>query len=277
MKIRFWGTRGTRPTPGPKTLRYGGNTSCVEVRAQGGGLVIIDSGTGIAELGSALLAEGVTEVTILVTHTHWDHIQGFPFFAPAFETEVKITIIGPRGSVRPLEAAFVDQMDAPYFPLRLEQLAAELHFVEVDSQQTFEVAGIMVTPHLLHHPITTYGYRLDHSDRTFVFATDNEIEPGADHSDLTRWSTGADLLVHDAQYGSEEYRDHVGWGHSSFEAALEVASAAGAARLGFFHHDPQHSDADVETLMESALRACPKKGARCGAAFLAAEAQEIEI
>ncbi|MGH7863242.1 MAG: MBL fold metallo-hydrolase [Candidatus Dormibacteraceae bacterium] len=277
MKIRFWGTRGTRPTPGPKTLRYGGNTSCVEVRAQGGGLVIMDSGTGIAELGSLLLAEGVTEVTILVTHTHWDHIQGFPFFAPAFEAEAKITIVGPRGSVRPLEAAFVDQMDAPYFPLRLEQLAAELHFVEVDSQQTFEVAGMMVTPHPLHHPITTYGYRLDYADRTFVFATDNEVEPGADHSDLTRWCAGADLLVHDAQYGSEEYRDHVGWGHSSFEAALEVASAAGAARLGFFHHDPQHSDADVETLMESALRVCPKKGARCGAAFLAAEAQEIEI
>ena len=285
MRVRFWGTRGTRPTPGPRTLRYGGNTTCVEVRSRTGQLLVIDSGSGIAELGYRLAREGPTEATILITHTHWDHIQGFPFFGPAFLPESKLTLVGPAGSIKSLKAAFADQMDPAYYPIRLDDMPAALDFVERAPGETFEVGDLRVTPHELNHPIVTFGYRVDEADRSFVFATDNELTRNGDgghlgelaRGALVEWAREPNLLVHDAQYSREEYATHVGWGHSTYEDTLALAEDVAAEQLAFFHHDPMHSDADVDALVEEALGEHHQRGGRRLVAFPAAEDQELEV
>ena len=288
MNIKFWGTRGTRPTPGRRTLRYGGNTTCVEVRSASGKLLIIDSGSGIAELGSVLSPAGALETTLLVTHTHWDHIQGFPFFAPAYVPGTKLTVVGPAGSIKSLQAAFSDQMDPAYFPLRLDEVPAELEFIEKSAGETFEVAGMQVTPYELNHPIVTLGYRIEDDGAVFVFATDNELVAfdgqGAEgelqrlaRQSMVEWCRDADLLAHDAQFSIEEYQTHVGWGHSTFDEALMLAQDAGARQLAFVHHDPSHSDADVDALVEQALGNHRQSGGRELVAFPAAEEQEIIV
>ena len=282
MRIRFWGTRGTRPTPGRRTLRYGGNTTCVEVRDKDDNLIIIDSGSGIAELGSSIAGqdgEGL-QAHLLITHTHLDHIQGFPFFSPAFVPNTHLTIVGPAGSAKSLQAAFADQMDPAYFPVRLDHMPADMEFIERNPGETFEVGGLKITPHLLMHPIPTFGYRIDEDGKSFAFATDNEIalfaqEQNGSLRDLVRWCDGVDLLVHDAQYSREEYKTHAGFGHSTFDEALSLASKAEAGQLAFFHHDPAHSDTDVDALIEEAIGNHRQAGKGPVRSFPAAEEQEL--
>jgi phosphoribosyl 1,2-cyclic phosphodiesterase len=279
LKVRFWGTRGTRPTPGPRTLRYGGNTTCVEVRDSRDRLLIIDSGSGIAELGATLSGNGPLELFLLITHTHWDHIQGFPFFGPNFVPGTRITVVGPAGSIKSLQGAFADQMDPAYFPLRLDQVPADLEFVEVPSGETFTVGDMRVTPHEMNHPIVTLGYRIEESGSSFVFATDNELcltTPDACAS-LSEWCQGADLLAHDAQYSAEEYPGHEGWGHSTYDEALSLAEGAGVHRLAFVHHDPLHSDADIDALVEDAMGRHQASGSRRTMVFAAAEEQLVSL
>jgi phosphoribosyl 1,2-cyclic phosphodiesterase len=177
VKVRFWGTRGTRPTPGSRTLRYGGNTPCVEVRTANGDVLIIDSGSGIAELG-AKLASSALDAHLLITHTHWDHIQGFPFFAPNFVRGSRLTVVGPTGSSTSLQEAFTDQMRPAYFPMTLGDMPAAVEFFEATADLEFEICGLAVTPKSLDHPIPTFGYRFEEDGKKFVFATDNEIRPG---------------------------------------------------------------------------------------------------
>jgi phosphoribosyl 1,2-cyclic phosphodiesterase len=291
VRVRFWGTRGTRPTPGKRTLRYGGNTTCVEVRSSKDELLILDSGSGIAELGARLAANGPLRAHLLITHTHWDHIQGFPFFTPAFHPDTHLKVVGPAGSIKPLQAAFADQMDPAYFPLRLDEIPANVEFIERRADESFEVAGMKVTPHPLHHPIPTFGYRIDEDGTSFVFATDNELAmSGRDElgsadamlselviEQLVEWCDSADLLVHDAQYSVDEYRTRVGWGHSTFEEALVLAERARVQQLAFFHHEPLHSDADIDALVEEALGAHRQRGGAELIAFPAAEDQEIVL
>lgn len=290
MKITFWGTRGTRPTPGRRTLRYGGNTTCLELRSQAGDLVILDSGSGIAELGMALANGSAMNAPILITHTHWDHIQGFPFFGPAFQTGTKIQIVGPRGSIKSLQAAFEDQMDPAYFPTRLDQVPAELEFVERSPGETFQAGGMTVTPYQLNHPIVTFGYRIEEEGRRFVFATDNELgfelaEAGTgaaaatatDRAAMVEWCRDADLLVHDAQYSAEEYRSKIGWGHSSIEDVLTLADEAGVKQLALFHHDPGHTDDDIDALVEAALGGHRRRLGTDVTAFPAAEDTQIAL
>ena len=282
MRIKFWGTRGTRPTPGRKTLRYGGNTTCLEVRDKDNNLIIIDSGSGIAELGSGLNQSEPLQAHLLITHTHLDHIQGFPFFLPAFVPGTHLTIVGPAGSAKSLQAAFADQMDPAYFPVRLDHMPAEMEFIERNPGETFEVGGLRITPHLLMHPIPTFGYRIDEGDTRFAFATDNEIALFANNEngtlkDLANWCQDADLLVHDAQYSTEEYKTHAGFGHSTYEEALALAEQAGAKQLAFFHHDPVHSDTDIDGLIEEALGNHRAAGGANVDAFPAAEDQEIAL
>ncbi|HKC18398.1 MAG TPA: MBL fold metallo-hydrolase, partial [Candidatus Dormibacteraeota bacterium] len=211
MRIKFWGTRGTRPTPGRRTLRYGGNTTCVEVRDKENNLLIIDSGSGIAELGGACSPTEPLQAHLLITHTHLDHIQGFPFFLPAFVPGTTLTIVGPAGSAKSLQAAFADQTDPAYFPVRLSHMPAEMEFIERNPGETFEVGALRITPHLLMHPIPTFGYRIDEGSSRFAFATDNELALFANSTngtlkDLANWCRDSDLLVHDAQYSAEEYK-----------------------------------------------------------------------
>ena len=298
MRVKFWGTRGTRPTPGRDTLRFGGNTACVEVRTSTDELIIIDSGSGICELGNELT--GPVHAHLLISHTHWDHIQGFPFFGPNFTPGSRLTVIGPKGSMKSLQSAFADQMDPVYFPLSMDQMPVELEFKEMAPGETFEAAGVKVTTHTMHHPIATFGYRLEEDGRTFVFATDQEPWSDADELDekvralkdegrpaaeiealwprqYIEWCRGADLLVHDAQYSAEEYRTHVGWGHSSFDYALLVARQAQARQLAFYHHDPMHSDHQIEAMVEEALGSESHRKHRGLIAFPAAEGQEIVL
>jgi phosphoribosyl 1,2-cyclic phosphodiesterase len=277
VRIRFWGTRGTRPTPGRHTLRYGGNTTCIEVRGSREQLLILDSGSGIAELGVSLAEDRATDLHVLVSHTHWDHIQGFPFFGPAFVPGTRMRVIGPAGSIKSLQAAFADQMDPAYFPLRLDQVPADLEFVEVVAGQPFEVAGMTITPHELNHPIVTLGYRIEEAGRSFVFATDNELQPANGFNAMVEWCGGADLLVHDAQYSQAEYETRTGWGHSTFEDSLTLAEEADVGQLAFFHHDPQHSDDQIDALIDEALGGHQPRGGGGVLAFPAAEEHEITL
>jgi len=240
LRIKFWGTRGTRPTPGRKTLRYGGNTTCVEVRDKENNLIIIDSGSGIAELGNEFSATDPLQAHLLITHTHLDHIQGFPFFLPAFVPGTHLTIVGPAGSAKSLQAAFADQMDPAYFPIRLSHMPAEMEFIERNPGETFEVGALRITPHLLMHPIPTFGYRIDEGATSFVYATDNEIsmfaqEQNGTLKELAEWCRDADLLVHDAQYSRDEYKTKAGFGHSTFEEALSLAEQANVHPVSYTH------------------------------------------
>ena len=276
MRVRFWGTRGTRPTPGPRTLRYGGNTPCVEVRTASGDLIVIDSGSGIAELG-ARLGDRPLNAHILITHTHWDHIQGFPFFRPAFVAGTTLRVLGPGGAMKSIQEALADQMAPAYFPLRLDEMPAELSFVERPAGRPFEIGGARIIPHLLNHPVPTFGYRVEEGGRAFVFATDKEVsDQGVTHAALARWCEGADLLVHDAQYSPDEYATRAGWGHATFDYALRVAKDARARRLAFYHHDPEHSDDQVEALAAEAVERGVGGGSSPGC-FVAAEDQEVEV
>jgi phosphoribosyl 1,2-cyclic phosphodiesterase len=276
VKVRFWGTRGTRPTPGKSTLRYGGNTACVEVRTGDDKLIILDSGSGIAELGNSL--RGPVDAYLLISHTHWDHIQGFPFFAPNFVPGSRLTVIGPRGSMKSLQSAFADQMDPVYFPLTMDQMPVELNFKEMLPGRAFEAAGARITPHVLRHPINTFGYRIEDNGSCFVFATDHEpFEDSRQQAGYIDWCREADLLVHDAQYSSEEYRQRAGWGHSTFDYALLVARDAGAKQLAFFHHEPLHADHQIDAMVEEALGSEQHLRHRGLIAFPAAEGQEIVL
>jgi len=282
MRIKFWGTRGTRPTPGRRTLRYGGNTTCIEVRDNHDNLVIIDSGSGIAELGSTFNPGEPVQAHLLITHTHLDHIQGFPYFMPAFVPGTHLTIVGPGGSAKSLQAAFADQMDPAYFPVRLSHMPAEMEFIERNPGETFQVGEMQITPHLLMHPIPTFGYRIDEGSSRFTFATDNEFAMFGQQKNgalqaLTAWCRNSGLLVHDAQYSSDEYRNHVGFGHSTYEDSLSLAELAEVNELAFFHHDPTHSDRDVDLLIQQAHANHRNAGGSEVNAFPASEEQEITL
>jgi phosphoribosyl 1,2-cyclic phosphodiesterase len=209
-----------------------------------------------------------------------DHIQGFPFFSPAFLPNTHLTIVGPAGSAKSLQAAFADQMDPAYFPVRLDHMPADMEFIERNPGETFEVGGLRITPHLLMHPIPTFGYRIDEGDTSFAFATDNEIalfaqEQNGSLSELVRWCRGADLLAHDSQYSREEYKTHAGFGHSTFDDALSLAEKAEVKQLAFFHHDPSHSDTEVDALIEEAIGNHQQAGGKRVRSFPAAEEQEV--
>lgn len=268
MRVRFWGTRGSIAKAGPSTVRYGGNTSCVEVRSAGGTLIVLDCGTGAHGLGHLLSNQGPIQQHghILVSHTHWDHIQGFPFFAPFADADNEWHVHGPRGIGSSVREALAGQMQSIYFPVSLEQLAATLHYNDL-VEGSFELGDVKVTAQFLNHPALTLGYRIEADGATLVYATDHE--PHAcdlavarpDHSVChreddahARFLAGADLLIHDAQYTAEEYPARVGWGHSTVEYAVDTAAAVGVRAIALYHHDPMRDDGSVDALVRSARR-----------------------
>ncbi|MBI4499055.1 MAG: diguanylate cyclase [Chloroflexi bacterium] len=285
MYVRFWGTRGSIPTPGPSTARYGGNTSCVEVIADDGTHIILDCGTGARELGLHLLSSGVRPLRLhlFIGHTHWDHIQGFPFFIPAFLPDVEMNIYGAAGFQRSLEDAMAGQMQYTYFPVKLHDLRSRLHFTELE-EGFFRVGEVLVETQYINHTAPTMAYRISSGGATVVYVTDHEpfwvpTGPTLHHPGDQRhiaFLHGADLVIHDAQYTQEEYSSKLGWGHSTIEYATDVALAAGVARLALFHHDPAHADAMLERL-EQGARA--RVAARDGAldVFAAAEGLELDV
>jgi phosphoribosyl 1,2-cyclic phosphodiesterase/CRP-like cAMP-binding protein/CheY-like chemotaxis protein len=288
MRVHFWGTRGSVPTPGPATIRFGGNTSCVEVVAADGTCVVLDCGTGARELGLALLAAGPPPIHILLTHTHWDHIQGFPFFAPAYLPGAIINMYATHGLESTLEEALSGQMQHTYFPVRLSELRAQIAVHEV-GEGTFRVGGITIHTQYLNHTAPCLGYRLEAGGVSLVYATDHEpfwwegpktapaerlLHPG-DRRHI-EWLAGADLVIHDGQFTDAEYPAKRSWGHSSVEYATDLAILAGVKRLVLFHHDPTRMDQMVARIAQRMLRRARKQGSNLDV-IAAAEGLDIEL
>lgn len=255
MKVTFWGVRGSIPSPGPDTVEFGGNTSCVEVRA-GDALIIFDGGTGLRALGKKLVREMPITAHIFFSHVHWDHIQGFPFFDPAFVPGNSIYLYGGNNVSRTLEETLAGQMDHPSFPVHLSEMGAKMTFADLFEGQSVHLdAGdgteVVVTTARGNHPNGVWAFRVDHKDASVMYATDTEHYAIVDPK-LARLAKGVDVLIYDAQYTPEEYAGtagrggpKLGWGHSTFAAAADLAKAADVKKLLLFHHDPMQSDAAV--------------------------------
>jgi CheY-like chemotaxis protein len=267
MKVRFWGTRGSIATPGPSTNHFGGNTSCVDVTTANGDLLIFDCGTGAHPLAGELMAQGKKAINanILLGHTHWDHIQGFPFFTPAFVKGNSISIYGPEGGRGSLHDMLAGQMEYSYFPIALDQLPAAITYHEL-TEGIYAIGGARVVTQFLNHPAMTVGYRVEADGAAIVYLVDHEpfsdelwrtgAEPGRVESILhdgdrrhAKFMAGADLVIHDAQYTPTEYASKKTWGHSAYDYVVQIAAAAGVRRVALTHHDPSHNDdfvADIE-------------------------------
>jgi phosphoribosyl 1,2-cyclic phosphodiesterase len=265
LTVRFWGVRGSVPSPGPRTSAVGGNTSCVEVRC-GDELIILDAGTGLRGLGDRLVAGGRPVVgSVLFSHVHWDHIQGFPFFSPLFRPGTELTLVG-RPDDGSLEGAMRRQMTCPSFPVALDAVPALLSYREIEPGRPFAVGSAVVRAARLHHPNGVMAYRIEHGGRSVVFATDTEHYADRIDSDLVSLAEGADVLIYDAQYTPEEYAgviggSRVGWGHSTWVEGVRLARAAGVGSLVLFHHDPTHDDAAVDAIERAARSMLPGSAA----------------
>ena len=289
MEITFWGTRGSIAKPGSDTVRYGGNTSCVALRSDAGTLVVVDCGTGAHGLGQQLIedADGApVDGHILVSHTHWDHIQGLPFFAPLFQQGCQWGISGPSGLGGSLSEILAGQMEYTYFPVAIDQLAASVVHQDL-IEGAFDIDDIHIDTRFLNHPALTLGYRLEVDGAVVVYASDHEphdhdLSAGGDisrnrHDDAhAAWLAGADLLIHDAQYLASEFGDHVGWGHSTVEYVIDVARRADVARVALYHHDPKRTDDQVDALVEVARAHAALTGYR-GEVFAAAEGTTLSL
>jgi CheY-like chemotaxis protein/phosphoribosyl 1,2-cyclic phosphodiesterase len=288
MRIRFWGTRGSLPKPGPTTLRYGGNTSCVEVRTDDGTLIVFDCGTGSHDLGQALLAsDQPVRGHLLISHTHWDHIQGFPFFRPLFAPDNEWDIYAPGGMGQALESTLAGQMEYTYFPVALNQLGATIRYHDL-TEGTFEIGPVRVTTQYLNHPALALAYRLEVGGATLVYATDHEPHEGCPESERGRggvgpvhsedrrhveFLAGADLVIHDSQYTDLEYPAKKGWGHTTVEWSVAYALAAGVKRLVLFHHDPLRSD----DALDRVLATCQTRAGASLDVIAAAEGQTLDL
>lgn len=258
MTVTLWGTRGSLSSPGSDTLRYGGNTSCVEVRAAEGTLLVLDAGTGIRRLGER--AGPLARVDLLLTHLHMDHLQGLGFFDPLYVPGLPVDIWGPPSATRDLRARLGLYLSPPLFPVHMRDLPSRLTLHDVPLRR-FEIGPFAVTAALVVHPGPTVGYRIECDRAVVAYIPDHEPALGARHfPEEPEWTSGydlargADLLLHDAQYGDAEYAAHVGWGHSSVSHALAFAAFVGAKRLIPFHHDPSHNDEEIDQLLRDALR-----------------------
>ncbi len=254
MTVRLWGVRGSTPTPQIENLSIGGNTPCITVRSRSNDCVIFDAGTGIRKLGANLIQESAGQpisVSVFLTHFHWDHIQGVPFFAPLYGERNSIRFFTALNG-RPLRETLEGQMVQPYFPVNLGQVAAAREFENLNFDDEAKVSGLVVKPFPLNHPQGAAGYRIEADGAAVVYATDYEHGDKEMDRILLEHCQGADILICDSQYTPEEYATHRGWGHSTWENAVYVAHDAGVKQLILFHHDPLHDDATMMRIAEDA-------------------------
>src|ERR1700720_2017994 len=293
-RLKFWGVRGSIPVPGTSTLRYGGNTTCVELRADGE-IIVLDAGTGIRALGLALEEEFGSQpinLSLLITHVHWDHIQGFPFFVPSYNDKNQITIFGYNGADSGLREILKGQMATPFFPVALYDLPGKIEF-GLPETMDFKHGKVRVRPRMMNHPGVCVGYRIFTSKGSIAYLPDHEpyeasklhsakshlLSPEQtqkrareDRAELVKFLQGSDVLILDTQYTDEEYQAHVGWGHGSLSTAISLALDAAVRKLILFHHDPTHDDQMIDRMVETARKLAAKReghleveGAREGA------------
>lgn len=256
MTIRFHGVRGSTPVPASGMMKYGGNTACVEVRTDKGTVIILDAGTGIRNLGHELNKEFKKKpigAYVLLSHTHWDHIQGFPFFLPIFDKKNRFHIYGKSRYAKSLEEIMSGQMEHKYFPVSLNEIGARMEFTKVEDG-TFTIGTARVTAAEHTHPGGAYGYRIEADGAVLVYSTDTEHTDGIIDERVVSLARGADVLIHDSQYDDTDIASHAGWGHSSYRQSCAVAKAAAVKKLVLFHYDPQYDDKKVAAITVKAKK-----------------------
>ena len=263
MRARIWGCRGSLAAPGADTVRYGGNTSCVEVRLASGHALVLDAGTGMRPLGVKMQPDLPSQLHILLTHLHLDHLQGLGFFRPLFAPNLEIQIWGPTSPVQGLQERIARYMSPPLFPVHLDDIPSHISFRDAPEIEV-TIGSATIRAAKVTHQGPTVGYRIEENGHVFVYLPDHEPSIGNDLHDLSAdWMSGydiahgADVLLHDAQYHDHEYGAHVGWGHSSITDTMEFATKAAVQRVVLFHHDPYHNDQDLETLLGEARAQWP--------------------
>jgi phosphoribosyl 1,2-cyclic phosphodiesterase len=257
MIIRCWGARGSTSVSGEEYLRYGGNTTCIEIRTRDDEIIIIDAGSGIRKLGNKLLQENRYKYSILLTHAHWDHVMGFPFFKPIYVEGTRIDVFGFPFAQDSVKQMILPTMVHPNFPVHFEDVTAEISFHRT-FRDRFSISSMLITPIVLSHPNGGTGYKFTEDGKCFVFLTDNELtfkHPGGlDYRDYLEFSAGADLLIHDTEYVEEEYERTKGWGHSVYKDALRLALEAKVGKFGLFHHNQDRTDIDLDAIVQDCQR-----------------------
>jgi phosphoribosyl 1,2-cyclic phosphodiesterase len=282
VKVKIWGARGSIPAPGPETTRYGGNTSCVQLTLSDGSVLVLDAGTGIRNLGTALRLTG-QPLHILLTHLHLDHIQGLMFFAPAFRPECEIVVWGPASPEGSLQDRIARYISAPLTPIEVRELPCQVSFREAETTE-WQIGPARIHAASVSHRGPTLGYRVEADGSSVCYIPDHEPGLGASLAELDEeWISGFDLtrestlLIHDSQYTDDEYPEHLGWGHSPLSDALVLGKRSGAERLLLFHHDPLHSDDFLDALSGEATARWQDLGGRADRVELATERRELEL
>ncbi|MDO8249022.1 MAG: MBL fold metallo-hydrolase [Rhodoferax sp.] len=278
MKVRFWGVRGSIASPGPNTVRYGGNTTCIEIRTDNNELIIIDAGTGIFPLSQSLLAELPVTANVLISHSHWDHIQGLPFFIPNF---IPGNFLRLHGAFDPVSGKGVEhimsvQLQYSYFPVREAEMKARIEYVTLAPEQSIQIGSATVTPYLMNHPVIDFGYRIEANGKSVFFTGDHEpptniYEPGEDGyaeyqtfvdekaDNIRQAMRGVDVLIADCSYTEQEYPAKKGWGHGTFNSSIQYAKDAGAKVLFCTHHEPTRSDDALDEVFRQVLADNPRQ------------------
>jgi phosphoribosyl 1,2-cyclic phosphodiesterase len=279
MKIRIWGARGSIPVSGMEYIKYGGDTTCVEIRTKDDEIIIIDAGSGIRRLGNSLLTQQRYRYNLIFTHAHWDHLMGFPFFKPNYFSQTQIDLFGCPFAQNSIKEFLKESMSPPHFPVKFSDLKATLSY-HGTCTGTFTIGSMQVVPILLSHPNQGIGYKFIEDGRSFVFLTDNELSfkhpGGLEFQDYAKFSRDVDLLIHDAEYTEKDYVKTKGWGHSVYQDAFRLASEARVKRFGMFHHNQERDDSAVDEIVKSCqdLVQEQKSAMECFAVF---QGMEIDV
>ena len=261
--VDFWGVRGSVPSPGPTTTRYGGNTSCVSITADDK-ILILDAGTGIRNLGSAIIGKPDLEIFVIVTHSHWDHIQGFPFFTPIYQPNRPVHMFPTLHKKNVVLASLIDQMDGAHFPITPDQVPSNFNFVTENPLEFLESNGFHLEMVPMNHPGKAFGYKITIDDKVICYFTDNEIDPPYEKSielnELTNQCRNADILIHDAQYTEDDMPLKHGWGHSLISQVTELGKSAEVKNLVYYHHDPERTDDLLDKELEKAAKTLKENG-----------------